>query len=68
MASDIGMEETAMWTWTMGLKLGALVGLVLGLIAIALEEAMPELLLALVAIPAAAAVSSGLAAFLDLDR
>lgn len=57
-----------MWTWTMGLKLGALVGLVLGLIAIALEKAMPELLLALVAIPAAAAVSSGLAAFLDLDR
>lgn len=68
MVPNIGMEETAMWTWTMGLKLGALVGLVLGLIAIALEKAMPELLLALVAIPAAAAVSSGLAAFLDMDR
>lgn len=57
-----------MWHWNVGLKLAALVGLVLGLIAVALEQAAPEVLLALVAIPAAAAVSSGLAAFLDLDR
>lgn len=57
-----------MWHWNVGLKLAVLVGLVLGLIAVALEQAAPEVLLALVAIPAAAAVSSGLAAFLDLDR
>ncbi|HWP20184.1 MAG TPA: hypothetical protein VNO84_13720 [Burkholderiaceae bacterium] len=57
-----------MWSWIVGLKLAGLVAFVLALIGVALDQAAAELLLVLAVVPAAAAVSSGIAAFLDLDR
>ncbi|QPC33081.1 hypothetical protein IS481_08040 [Caldimonas thermodepolymerans] len=57
-----------MSNWAVGLKVVALVALVLAAVGVAVGTEVVEALLVLAALPAVAALVVGVRAFLDLDR